>query len=31
MLKYYYPVTQEDNIKLGSQIIEADELWVEDF
>lgn len=31
MLKYHYPVTQEDNIKLGSQILEVDELWVGDF
>lgn len=31
MLKYHCLVTQEDNVKLGSKILEADELWVGDF
>ena len=29
MLKYHCLVTQEDNVKLGSKILEA--LWVGDF
>lgn len=31
MLKYHCPITQENNVKLESKILEADEFWLGDF